>query len=191
MSLNIDFAGGRFHTDMATGSFSNCHVFSLTVTQILLTKYPGHISPAIRPWAAQLQAAQPNQPGPLRNLYTAMGRSGQMTPLLQNNCMNAAAPSLVLFFDLTPNNPQLQHSMLIRDTDEWIGANNLGSLSISTGDYSPLGPSVPYEDVWCFPHMSQRNYIAGSRGGWVNGQMAGAFSGGAHSHNLLFIPIVV
>lgn len=191
MSLNIDFfVGNHFSVDISTSSFSNCHVFSLTTIQVLLTKYSGNISPLIRPWVNQLQRTDPNDPDALRSLYTAIYNSGQMQPLHQNNCAVVPAISLILFFDLNPQNPQLQHSMLIRDTDEWIGANNIGSLGINKQDYSPLGPNVSPTDVWCFPNMSQRFYIAGQQGGWQGNNMAGVYSGGTHSHNLFYIPIL-
>lgn len=190
MSLNIDFAGNRFHVDMSTSEFSNCHVFSLTTMQILLAKYSANVSPSISPWVDQLRAANPNNPNALRDLYTAIYSSGRMQPLHQNNCAAAPPVSLILFFDLTPHNPRLQHSMLIKDIDEWIGANNIDSLYINGQDYSPLGSTVPDTNVWCFPSMSQRIHVHRQQGGWQGNDMADVFSGGNHSHNLFYIQIL-
>lgn len=167
-----------------TAMFSHCQI------QVLLTKYSDIVSSVIGPWENQLRSANPYDSNELRSLYTAIYNSGQMQPLNRNNCATAPAVSLVLFFDCNPQNPQLQHSMLIRDTDEWIGANNVGSLCISDQDYSPLGINVSPTDVWCFPNMSQRIYVAGKQGGWQGNNMASIFSGGVHSHNLFYIPVL-
>lgn len=192
MSLHIDFAGNRFSVDMSTSEFSNCHVFSLTTIQVLLTKYSGNASGSIHSWINQFRVADPNDPDALINLYMAIYNSGQMQPLFQNNCAAAPAVSLILFLDgPLDQKPFLQHSMLIRDADEWIGANNISSLGVPDQAYPLSGPDAPPTDVWGYPNMSHRTHLYGSRGGWKNNDMVSIIDKDNLGRKLFYIPVVV
>lgn len=192
MSLHIDFAGGRFSVDMSTSEFSNCHVFSLTTIQILLTKYSGNASSSISQETKELLKVDPNNPEDIEKLYIDIYKSGKMTSLFQNNCAAAPAVSLILFLDISPEKELfLQHSMLIRDADEWIGANNINSLGVPDQAYPLSGPGASPTDVWGYPNMSQRTHFYGKRGGWKSNDMVSIINEDNSGRKLFYIPVVV
>lgn len=157
--------------------YSNCHEFTLAAIKELFQNYGANVSAQIRPFYGRLMAASASPTAAFAPNYEDMVTHGNATPFTQANCAALPAASLVLFMDLGGH---LQHSMLVKDTDTWIGANNGSSLGALNSD------------VTLFPAMSTRVYTHGVTGGWnPGGNMAGIFDGGAHTHNMFSIPIVV
>lgn len=192
MDLHIDFARNSFSVDISANEFSNCHFFSLTTIQALLKEYPDNVSSSISQETKKLLKVDPNNPKDIEKLYIEIYKSGKMTSLFQNNCALAPAISLILFLDISPEKELfLQHSMLIRDADEWIGANNINSLGVPDQAYPLSGPGASPTDVWGYPNMSQRTHFYGKRGGWKNNDMVSIIDKDNLGRKLFYIPVVV
>lgn len=74
----------------------------------------------------------------------------------QTKCAELPVPALVLFCTQggSLQHSILQHSMIVYDTDSWIGANNLGALG------------APDEHVNKYVNVSERVYQYREQGGW-------------------------
>lgn len=177
MGFQLSLDNNRYSVTLPADQYSNCHEFTLASIKALFQKYGGNVSVQINPFQGRLMAASAIPTAGIASIYKDMVVNGNAVLFTQAGCAALPAASLVLFMDLGGS---LQHSMLVKKTDTWIGANNVGSLgAINT-------------DVTLYPGMSTRAYTHAAMGGWLpGGGMASLFSGGVQDYNMYSIPIVV
>jgi hypothetical protein len=110
----------------SANNYTNCHAFSAAVINSLgnlrlATNIPENFRRALaRAWTDPTNAA------PIIPIYTQMVQEGWVRNFNRDYCAGLQIWSLIIFC----NAGIVSHSMIVTGNDEWIGSNNVGSLSI-------------------------------------------------------------